>query len=83
MSITTPAVRYGQRRLMKKLFRAAPFLGAAVAIVTVAVAARRKGLVRGAVDTALDFTPVVGAVKNVLELLGGRDFFPDRPRVRR
>jgi hypothetical protein len=80
MGITTPAVRYGQRRLMKKLFRAAPFLGAAVAIATVAEAARRKGLVRGTVDTALDFTPFVGAVKNALELFRGRDFFPDRAR---
>ena len=79
MGITTPAVRYGQRRLTKKLIRAVPLLGAAVAIATVAVAARRKGVIRGSLDTALDFTPVVGIVKNTLEILRGRDFFPDRP----
>lgn len=78
MSMTTRAVTYGQRRLTRKLFRAVPILGAAVAIATVAVAARRKGMVRGTFDTALDFTPVVGTVKNVLEILRGRDFFPDR-----
>jgi hypothetical protein len=80
MGITTPAVRYGQRRMTKKLMRAVPLLGAAVAIATIAVAARRKGVVRGTVDTALDFTPVVGFVKNALEVLRGRDFFPDRAR---
>ena len=80
MRITAPAVRYGQRRLTKKLLRSAPVLGAAIAIATLAVAARRKGVVRGTVDTALDFTPLVGAVKNALEILRGRDFFPDRRR---
>ena len=77
--IATPAVRYGQRRITKKLLRAAPLLGAAIAIATFALAARRKGVVRGSVDTALDFTPFVGFVKNTLEVLRGRDFFPDRP----
>jgi hypothetical protein len=61
------------------LVRAVPLLGAAVAIATVAVAARRKGVIRGSLDTALDFTPVVGFLKNALEVLRGRDFFPDRP----
>ena len=45
------------------------FLGAAV---------RRKGAVRGTVDTALDFTPVVGGIKNVAEVMRGRDFLGDR-----
>jgi hypothetical protein len=80
MNIRTRAMRYGQRRITRKLFRAVPFLGAVVAVATVAAVARRKGLVRGTVDTALDFTPLVGAVKNALEILRGRDFFPDRPR---
>jgi hypothetical protein len=61
------------------LVRAVPLLGAAVAIATVAVAARRKGVIRGSLDTALDFTPVVGFLKNALEVLRGQDFFPDRP----
>ena len=79
MAITTPALRYGQRRMTKKLVRAMPLLGAAVALATIAMAVRRKGVVRGSVDTALDFTPFVGFVKNTLEVLRGRDFFPDRP----
>ena len=42
----------------------------------------RKGVVRGALDTALDFIPFVGGLKNAAEIARGRDFFPDRPRPR-
>ena len=78
MALATRTMRYGQRRITRKLIRSVPFLGAMIAIVTVAAVARRKGLVRGVVDSALDFTPFVGSVKNALEVLRGRDFFPDR-----
>ena len=82
--MATRAMRYGQRRVTRKLIRSVPFLGAVVAVATVAAVARRKGLARGVVDSALDFTPVVGFVKNALEVLRGRDFFPDRaPEPRR
>ena len=33
-----------------------------------------------ALDTALDFTPVVGTVKNMAEVGRGRDFISDKPR---
>jgi hypothetical protein len=78
MAVATYAVRYGQRRMTRKLIRSVPILGAVVAVATVAAVARRKGFARGVVDAALDFTPFVGAVKNALEILRGRDFLPDR-----
>ena len=69
--------------MTRKLFRAVPFLGAIAALATIVVAARRKGVVRGTVDTALDFTPGVGLVKNTVELIRCRDIIPDRqPPVR-
>jgi hypothetical protein len=83
MGITSHALRYGQRRMTRKLFRAVPFLGAAVAIATIGAAMRRKGAVNGVVDTALDFTPFVGFVKNAVEIVRGRDLFADRPTRRR
>ena len=46
-----------------------PWIGAAV---------RRKGVLAGALDTALDATPGVGAVKNVVEAIRGRDFIRDK-----
>jgi hypothetical protein len=41
---------------------------------------RRKGLIGGAFDTGLNAMPGIGAAKNAVEMLRGRDFFPDRPR---
>jgi putative toxin of predicted polymorphic toxin system len=79
MTMTSHAMRYAQRRLTRKLIRAMPLLGAVVAIATVGAAMRRKGVVNGAVDTALDFTPFVGFVKNAVEIVRGRDLIADRP----
>jgi len=59
-----------------------PWIGSLVAIATIGSVLRRKGLVRGTMDTALNFIPFVGGAKNVAEAMRGRDFFPDRPRVR-
>jgi putative toxin of predicted polymorphic toxin system len=80
MSIARQAVQYGARRLTRKLIRAAPFLGAVVAIATVGGAMRRKGFLRGALDTALDFIPLVGGAKNAIEIARGRDLLADRIR---
>ena len=62
------------------MLRAVPWLGGIVALVTVGRAIRRKGLVGGTADTALDFIPFVGGVKNAAEVVRGRDFIRDRER---
>jgi hypothetical protein len=64
------------------MLRAAPWLGGVVVLATLGSTIGRKGVVRGALDTALDFIPFVGGIKNAAEVARGRDFFPDRPRVR-
>lgn len=79
MSITTHAVQYGQRRLTRKLSRSVPWIGGLLVLATVGAAMRRKGFFKGALDTALDFTPFVGGVKNFAEMARGRDFIRDRP----
>ena len=58
--------------------RAVPWLGAVVALVTIGGAIKRKGWFGGALDTALDFTPVVGTLKNMAEVGRGRDFIRDK-----
>ena len=52
--------------------------GRRLALLTLGSAIRRKGWVGGALDTALDFTPVVGTMKNVAEVGRGRDFIRDK-----
>jgi hypothetical protein len=55
-----------------------PWIGGVVAVAAVGTAIRRKGLFGGTLDTALDATPVIGAVKNAFESIRGRDFIKDK-----
>ena len=70
--------RYGGMRLSKRLRRSIPIIGTAIAVATIVSTVRRKGVVSGSLDTGLNAMPFVGALKNVVEVMRGRDFFPDR-----
>jgi hypothetical protein len=78
MTVTRQVSQYARGRLMRRLSRSMPWIGAVVAIAAVGSAMRRKGFLGGALDTALDATPGVGAVKNVFEAIRGRDFIKDK-----
>jgi hypothetical protein len=78
MSMSNRLARYGGMRLSKRLRRSVPIIGTAIAVATVVATVRRKGLVSGSLDTGLNAMPLVGAVKNAIEVVRGRDFFPDR-----
>jgi hypothetical protein len=78
MTIARQVSQYARGRLMRRLSRSMPWIGAVVAIAAVGSAMRRKGFFGGALDTALDATPGVGAVKNVFEAIRGRDFIKDK-----
>lgn len=80
MPIGTQLGQFASRRLTRRLYRSVPWIGALVALVTVGQAIRRKGVLRGAVDTALDFIPFVGGAKNMAEAVRGRDFIGDKPK---
>jgi hypothetical protein len=83
MGMGRELVSYGSGRLTRKAAKSVPWFGAAIALLTIVGTMRRKGVVRGGVDTALTALPWVGAAKNVAEVMRGRDFIPDRPaRVR-
>ncbi len=64
--------------VMTKLTRVLPWIGVALALAALVSTMRRKGVLRGALDAALDATPVVGGVKMVAERMRGRDFIPAR-----
>ena len=78
MAVTQQLAQYARGRLVRRLSRSSPWIGAVVAIAAVGTAIRRKGLLGGAFDTALDATPWVGAVKNAAEAIRGRDFIKDK-----
>lgn len=78
MGISHQVGQFASRRATRKLTRAIPWLGAVVALITLGGAIRRKGWLGGTLDTALDFTPFVGTVKNLAEVGRGRDFIRDK-----
>ena len=78
MGIPSQAAQYATRRVTRRLYRTVPWFGSAIALLALGMAIRRKGVLRGALDTALDFTPVVGSVKNMAEIGLGRDLLRDR-----
>jgi hypothetical protein len=55
-----------------------PWIGAAIGLLTIGATIRRKGVIGGAFDTGLNAIPLIGAAKNTVEVIRGRDFFPDR-----
>ena len=67
-------------RVAQGLTRALPWIGAAIAVLTVVESMKRKGVVRGGVHSALNALPVVGPMKNMAETVRGRDFIADRRR---
>jgi hypothetical protein len=84
MAVTDHVVRWGGARLSRRVSRSLPLIGGAIALATIAATMKRKGFFRGALDTGLNATPFVGAAKNAVELIRGRDFIPDRqPRLTR
>jgi hypothetical protein len=66
---------------MRRLSRSMPWIGAIVAVAAIGTAVRRKGLFGGVLDTGLDALPGVGAVKNAMEAIRGRDFIKDKTVV--
>jgi hypothetical protein len=52
-----------------------------VALATIGQTMKRKGVVGGAVDSALDAIPFVGGAKMMCEVVRGRDFIPERQRI--
>ncbi len=80
MGMSRQIGQFATRRATRKLTRALPWVGTVIALLTLGAAIKRKGFFGGSLDTALDFTPVVGTLKNVAEVGRGRDFIRDRVR---
>ena len=78
MTLTQQVSQYARGRLIRRLSRSMPWIGAVVALAAIGTAVRRKGFFGGALDTALDATPGVGALKNTVEAIRGRDFIKDK-----
>lgn len=75
-------IRAARARIAVRAAKTIPVVGAAVAIGLIGYEVKKKGLIKGVVNTALDATPVLGATKNVIEIFTG-DWFSDKPATTR
>src|SRR6187397_2122907 len=66
------------RKVARRLEKSIPLIGTVISVAYLAHSVRRKGLFGGLAHTTLDMLPVVGTVKNGIEMFTD-DWFPDRP----
>ena len=61
----------------KRVAKAVPYLGTVMAIGLVGYDIKKKGVVKGVINSGLDAIPFVGMGKNILEFFTG-DLLPDK-----
>lgn len=81
-SIKRKLVHAGGWQVAKRAAKMVPFGGTIVAVGLVGHDIRKKGVVRGVINSGLDAIPVIGLAKNAVELVTG-DFIPDRDDKKR
>lgn len=70
-SLKRKLINAGGWQVAKRVAKSVPYVGSAFAIGLVGYNVKKKGLVRGVVDSGLDAIPIVGTVKNVTEFFTG------------
>jgi hypothetical protein len=73
-------IEAGGWQIVKRGAKAVPYLGTVVAIGLIGQSIKRKGVVKGVVNSGLDAIPFVGTAKNVVEFFTG-DFLPDKNKT--
>ena len=70
-------VHAGGWQVAKRVAKMVPFGGTVIAVGLVGHDIKKKGLVKGVVNSGIDAIPFVGFAKNAVELFTG-DFIPDK-----
>lgn len=73
------ALRAGAWHVTKRLIKPIPVVGTVLTLGLAGNTIRRKGLVRGSIDVALDATPILGTAKGMLEIFIG-DIISEKKR---
>lgn len=77
-SLTKKFVHAGGWKLARRVARTIPGVSTAIAIGFVGYDIKKKGLVKGLVNSGLDAVPFVGTGKNIIEIFTG-DLLSDKP----
>lgn len=72
-------VHAGGWQVAKRVAKTIPFGGTVVVIALVGNDIKRKGVVKGLLNSGIDAIPVIGLAKNAVELVRG-DFISDRKK---
>lgn len=81
-SLKRKLVEAGGWRLARRVGKSVPYVGTAMAIGMVGYDIKKKGLVKGVINSGLDAIPFVGLAKNAVEFFTG-DLIPDKPAPKR
>ena len=76
-TIKRKLVHAGGWQVAKRVAKSVPYVGTVMAIGLVGYDIKRKGVVKGVINSGLDAIPFVGLGKNVVEFFTG-DLFPDK-----
>lgn len=76
-SLRRKLVHAGGWQVAKRVAKMVPFGGTVLVIGLVGHDIKKKGLVKGVVNSGIDAIPVIGFAKNAVELFTG-DFIPDK-----
>ncbi len=72
-------VHAGGWQVAKRVAKTIPFGGTVVVIALVGNDIKRKGVVKGLLNSGIDAIPVIGLAKNAVELVRG-DFISDKKK---
>ncbi len=76
-SLKRKLIEAGGWKIARRVAKSIPYVGTAVAIGLVGYDIKRKGVVKGVLNSGLDAIPFVGLGKNVIEFFTG-DLLPDK-----
>lgn len=76
-SLKRKLIEAGSWKVARRVAKSIPYVGTAVAIGLVGYDIKRKGVVKGVLNSGLDAIPFVGLGKNVIEFFTG-DLLPDK-----
>ena len=76
-SLTKKLVGAAGWNIARRAAKSVPYVGSAMALGLVGYNIKKKGFVRGVIDSGLDAIPFVGTAKNVTEFFTG-DLIPAR-----
>lgn len=77
LSLKRKVVHAGGWAVAKRVAKSIPYVGTMMAIGLVGYDIKRKGVVKGVINSGLDAIPFVGLGKNVVEFFTG-DLLPDK-----